>query len=69
MVDARGLSCPVPVVMVQNAVKSEKPQELEVLVDAMVCVENITRYANSQGFDVSYEEVDGDYKMTLKKKA
>lgn len=69
MVDARGLSCPVPVVMVQKAVNSEKPNELEVLVDAMVCVENITRYANSQGYEVTYKEVEnGEFSMTLKKK-
>lgn len=70
MVDARGLSCPVPVVMVQNAVKADKPNELEVLVDAMVCVENITRYAASQGYDVTVKEINGDeFSMTLKKKA
>lgn len=68
MVDARGLSCPVPVVMVQQAVNAEKPNELEVLVDAKVCVENITRYASSQGYTVDVEEVDGgEFKMTLKK--
>lgn len=68
MVDARGLSCPVPVVMVQQAVNAEKPNELEVLVDAKVCVENITRYASSQGYTVDVKEVDGgEFLMTLKK--
>ena len=32
-VDARGHSCPIPVVMVRKAVAAEKPAELEVLVD------------------------------------
>lgn len=68
MVDARGLSCPVPVVMVQKEVNASKPSELEVLVDAKVCVENITRYANSQGYDVNVVEKDGEFSMTLKKK-
>lgn len=68
MVDARGLSCPVPVVMVQKAVKDGNPKDLEVLVDAMVCVENITRYASSQGYSVDVKEIDGgEYSMTLKK--
>ena len=67
MVDARGLSCPVPVVMVQKAVNSENPAELEVLVDAMVCVENVTRYAKSQGYDVEVTEQGDDFKMVLKK--
>ena len=69
MVDARGLSCPMPVVMVQKEVNATKPAELEVLVDARVCVENVTRYANSQGYEVDVKEVDGEYSMTLKKKA
>lgn len=67
MVDARGLSCPVPVVMVQKAVNSENPAELEVLVDAMVCVENVTRFAKSQGYDVEVTEQGDDFKMVLKK--
>ena len=68
MVDARGLSCPVPVVMVQKAVKEgNNPDELEVLVDAMVCVENITRYADSQGYRVEVKEEVGEYRLTLKK--
>ena len=67
MVDARGLSCPVPVVMVQKAVQADHPMELEVLVDARVCVENVTRYAASQGYTVTVKEVDGDFSMTLRK--
>ena len=69
MVDARGLSCPVPVVMVQQAVNKDKPTELEVLVDARVCVENVTRFANSQGYEVTVKEADGEYSMLLTKKA
>ena len=42
MIDARGQSCPIPVVMVQDAVKKGgNPAELQVKVDAMVCVENM----------------------------
>lgn len=68
MIDARGLSCPMPVVMVQNEVKKTSPDELKVQVDSKVCVENITRYAYSQKYDVSVCEKDGEYELTLKKK-
>ncbi|HAG68379.1 MAG TPA: recombinase [Lachnospiraceae bacterium] len=69
MIDARGQSCPIPVVMVQEAVKREGfPAELRVLVDARVCVENITRFASFQGYTVSVEEASGEYTMTLKRK-
>lgn len=68
MIDARGQSCPIPVVMVQDAVKKgNNPSELQVKVDAMVCVENITRYADSQGYRVSVDESEGEYTLTLKK--
>ena len=42
-VDARGYSCPEPVIMTQNAVKAGTP--VEVLVDSMTPVKNISRYA------------------------
>lgn len=67
MIDARGLSCPMPVVMVQREVKKSNPSELQVQVDSMVCVENITRYAHLQGYEVSVDEGGGDYTLTLKK--
>ncbi len=68
MIDARGQSCPIPVVMVQEAVKKgNNPKELKVMVDARVCVENITRYADSQGYKVDVKEEGGDFTMTLTK--
>ena len=67
MVDTRGLSCPIPVVMVQQAIKKDAPATLEVLADAKVAVENITRLANTNGYQVSVM-VDGlDFRLTLTK--
>lgn len=67
MIDARGLSCPMPVVMVQKEVRKSQPASLEVLVDAKVAVENISRFAGSQGYGITVEEQGGDYKLTLTK--
>lgn len=67
MIDARGLSCPMPVVMVQNEVKKNAPAELAVMVDNQVAVENITRFATLQKYAVSVEENGGDFTLTLKK--
>lgn len=67
MIDARGLSCPMPVLMVQREVKKNVPATLEVLVDNMTTVGNITRFAASQQYAVKVEETDGEYKMTLTK--
>lgn len=67
MIDTRGYSCPTPVILVQKAVKSGAPAELEVLADAMVAVENITRYARSHGYTTTVTPDGEDYRLTLKK--
>lgn len=68
MIDARGLSCPMPVVMTQKAIqKGDSPASLEVLVDAQVAVENVSRYAQSQGYKIKVESQGPDFKLTLMK--
>lgn len=68
MIDARGLACPMPVVMVQKAVKDGAPTTVEVLVDNQCAVENITRYASNQGYRVSVQEQDNEeFALTLTK--
>ena len=67
MVDARGLSCPVPVVMVQNEVKKNNPSELEVLLDTECSVENVTRFALNNGYKVTAEQNGDETKLYLKK--
>ena len=67
MIDARGLSCPMPVVMVQKEVQKTQPASLEVLVDARVAVENVTRCAQSLGYQVKAEPQGPDFKLTLSK--
>lgn len=67
MIDARGYSCPMPVVMVQNKVKKNAPATLEVLVDSQTCVENVTRFAQSKGYTVSTAAEGEDFRLTLKK--
>lgn len=67
MVDARGYSCPTPVIMVQKAVKDSAPTTLEVAVDNQCAVENVTRFAQSAGYKVSLADFEGDFKLTLTK--
>ena len=66
MVDARGLSCPVPVIMTQKAMKS-KEDYYEVLVDSATPCENVTRYAQSQGYKVDVERKGEDYLLKISK--
>ena len=67
MVDARGHSCPIPVVMVQKAVKATNPATLEVAVDNQCSVENVTRFAQNAGYKVTVSDYEGDFKLTLTK--
>lgn len=67
MIDTRGYSCPVPVVMVKNAIKAGNPSELQVILDAECSVENVTRYAVSQGYAVSEEKKGNETVLTLKR--
>lgn len=53
IVDARGLSCPQPVLMTLDAIKSGSDGELEVIVDNMASRENVVRAAESKGWNVS----------------
>lgn len=56
-VDARGLSCPEPVIQTKNAMASREAQ-YEVLVDNVVAKENVSRFAIHQGYQV---EVEGEF--------
>ena len=64
--DARGLSCPEPVIMISQAMKRGEAA-YEILVDNRVSRENVTRYAEHQGYRVSVTENDGEYTLVIGK--
>ena len=49
-IDARGLSCPAPVLETKAAVESEHPGLIEVMVDNAPAQENVIRFLTSQGY-------------------
>lgn len=65
-VDARGLSCPEPVIMTKQVLDTH-PDECEILVDAVAARENVTRYARSQGYTVDVTEDDGEWTLLARK--
>lgn len=67
MVDARGYSCPIPVVMTQKALDRTKADHLDVLVDNQAAVQNITRFASARGYRVIVEQQEEDYLLKLDK--
>jgi len=66
-IDACGRACPEPVVMARNAVR-ENPEGIEILVDNICAVENVTRFAANSGYAVQKAQEGPDYRLTLKRK-
>ena len=60
-IDARGLSCPAPVLQAKAAVEKERVTELKVVVDNEAAKENVSRFLKSRGFETSVETIGGDY--------
>ena len=67
IVDARGLSCPQPVLETKRAVEKSTGGEIEVLVDTATSRENVMRFARNAGWQPSFEEADGYFRIALKK--
>lgn len=66
MLDARGLSCPEPVIMIRKAMMS-RDNEYEMIVDNPTSKENVMRYAEHQGYRVTITENSGEYTLYMKK--
>lgn len=66
MIDARGRSCPEPVILCKKAMAT-KEAHYEMLVDNRVSVENVTRFAQHSGYRVTVKERDGEYHLAMDK--
>ena len=62
--DARGLSCPEPVIMIRKAMQSAD-KEYEIIVDNVAARESVTRFAEHQGCKVSVKESGGEYTLSI----
>jgi tRNA 2-thiouridine synthesizing protein A len=64
-VDARGLSCPIPVVKTKEAIDRKPNTPLVVLVDNEVSKENVSRLARSRGYSVEAEAAEDGFRLKL----
>ena len=64
-VDARGLSCPQPVVLTMEALK-KNAEAYEILVDNQTALNNVSRFAKNAGNTVSFTESGDDYIIEVK---
>lgn len=63
-VDARGLSCPLPVMMADEAANGPEPGQLTVLVDSGTAKANVANHLRFLGYNVDVEQVaDGSYRI------
>lgn len=67
-VDARGLSCPLPVMMTDEAVKGSDPKRIVVLVDSGTAKANVSDYLRDAGYTVDVEQSsDGSYTVAAER--
>jgi selenium metabolism protein YedF len=62
-IDACGLTCPAPVLLVKDAVEQSNAQELTVLVDNAASLENVSRFLGSRGYSVTDSHEGGVYRL------
>ena len=68
IVDARGLSCPQPVLMTLEEIKKVDRGEIEILVDTETSKENVSRAAESRKWQVQgILEEGGGYRIRVHK--
>ena len=64
-VDARGLSCPQPVVLTMEALK-QNDEAYEILVDNQTALNNVSRFVKNAGKTASVTEKDDEYIIEVK---
>lgn len=64
-VDARGLSCPQPVICTKKALEEFEGEELVTIVDNEVARDNVLRYVKSQNLIAEVEEKANDYYIRI----
>jgi selenium metabolism protein YedF len=66
--DARGLACPAPVLLVKDLVERENPGELTVQVDNDASRENVTRFLTTRNYLVTEDRQDGAFHLLARLK-
>jgi len=66
-VDARGLSCPEPVLITSQELNTMSSGTVYVRVSNVAAGENITRMAKSKGWQVEFTNEGEDIVLTLRK--
>ncbi len=65
LVDCRGLACPHPVINTKKALEEASIETITTIVDNDVARQNVTLFAKNAGHQVSEEQKDGFYHLTI----
>ena len=60
-IDARGLSCPAPVLQTKAALQEESLADISVVTDNAASQQNVQRFLESQGYQTTLKQQDADY--------
>ncbi len=66
-IDARGLACPAPVLLTKEAIETENPAFLKIIVDGAACRQNVCRFLESQQFEATAEQHGNEFHITGKR--
>lgn len=66
-VDARGLSCPKPVIATKKILDQLRHGSVTTIVDNEIALENVTKLAQNMAFNVDVEEIEGNYYINIHK--
>ncbi|MDS1003690.1 sulfurtransferase TusA family protein [Clostridium sp. FAM 1755] len=65
-IDARGVSCPQPVLMTKKALENNK-EGIDVIVDNMTARGNVERFMKNSGYKVTIKEKEDDFILSARK--
>jgi len=65
VVDARGLSCPQPVVLTKKALEGADIREVLTIVDNLTALENVSRMVKTLNLESAVDEKEGQYYISI----
>jgi selenium metabolism protein YedF len=66
-IDCRGLACPAPVLQTKEAMEKDHPDVIKVVVDNEASKQNVSRFMESQNFEVSVKKDGNDFHVIGKR--
>lgn len=67
IINAKGLSCPQPVLLTKKTLDLIKVGDVTIFVDTVTSRENVIRYAKNSGWNVGFEAQEEGFCIQLKK--